>query len=39
MTDFPDDSSLDCNDSSGDGEKWLGPGRDGRTRLLSKVGL
>ena len=39
MTGFPIDGSLVSNYSSGDGEKWVDPGRDGRMRVLSKVGL
>lgn len=39
MTDFPGEGSLESNYSSGEGEKWLDPERDGRISLLSKVGL
>ena len=39
MTGFSVHGDLVSNYSSGDGEKWMDPGRNGRMRLLSKAGL
>jgi len=39
MTGFSVDGDLVSSYSSGDGEKWMDPGRNGRMRLLSKAGL
>ena len=39
MTGFPVYGGLVSNYSTGDGEKWMDPGRNGRMKLLSKAGL
>lgn len=39
MAGFSADGGLVSSYSSGHGERWMDPGRNGRMRLLSKAGL